>query len=770
VGYADADLDSFAACLECDDSDPLINPAALEICDDLDNDCDGAIDDADSSLDPSTTLDWYEDADGDGYGDPAGLSETCDPTGGAVAVATDCDDGDATTSPGAPEVCDGFDDDCDGLVDDADPDVDTSTGSIWYADGDGDGYGDAGSVAWACTQPIGFVGRAGDCDDSLASVSPAGQEVCGGSDEDCDGLIDDADPSVDLSSGSVFYDDDDSDGYGDAGDRVWSCLLPAGAVAVAGDCDDTDASVSPGDPEVCDGVDDDCDGLVDDEDPSVDLSTGIEVFADVDADGYGDPGDMLSVCEVPAGYLEDDGDCDDGDALISPAADEVCDAVDNDCDGLTDDDDGDLDLSTADPWYGDGDGDGYGGSSLSALSCVQPAGTAATADDCADADPSIHPGAAESWDCVDQDCDGYELPIGDGRDGALTVGTQTQSHTATTILVTPAGSTSLTVASSTGLSAGDLLFVFASSGSGAGSWEVVTVASVSGKTVQLEGALAHSYGASTMNQVVRIPQYSTVTVPSGSAFSAPDWAGASGGGLLTFVAQRLSLSGTLSAAGAGFRGGAPTYNATQVGQQGEGVLGSGGYSTSANGMGGGGGSSPSVTHANGGGGGHASAGATGSAVSGYGNTGGTGGGTAGSADLSTLLFGGGGGAGGLDADPGGGSYGGAGGDGGGIVLVSVGALSFSGAVTAAGARGGDGVYTGGASPGGGGGGAGGAIFFGASTMSTASGSFSAAGASGGSGSEAGAGVTTAGSGGDGSVRLLLPGTVTASPSAYLTCP
>jgi hypothetical protein len=130
------------------------------------------------------------DNDGDGWYDDQG----------------DCDDGDASVYPGAPELCDGQDNDCDGSVP-ADEN-----------DGDGDGV----------------AGCDGDCDDDNAAVHPGAAEVCDGLDNDCDGIL----PAAEI----------DKDG-----DGVAEC---------DGDCNDYDDGVHPGAAEICDGVDNDCDGAV----------------------------------------------------------------------------------------------------------------------------------------------------------------------------------------------------------------------------------------------------------------------------------------------------------------------------------------------------------------------------------------------------------------------------------------------------------------------------------------------------------------------------
>ncbi|MFZ5480732.1 MAG: MopE-related protein [Myxococcota bacterium] len=212
---------------DCDDADPRVFPGAQETCDDVDEDCDGFVDEGVGS-------DWWVDGDGDGYG--AGEATTaCDAPDGSVANADDCDDTLARVSPAGVETCDDVDEDCDGSVDEG-------VGSDWWLDGDGDGYG-AGEATTDCDAPAGHVANADDCDDTTASVSPAAAEVCddADTDEDCDGLADDDDASAtDLDS---WYVDADADGYGSTL-AASACDAPAGLVDNSDDCDDGDASAA----------------------------------------------------------------------------------------------------------------------------------------------------------------------------------------------------------------------------------------------------------------------------------------------------------------------------------------------------------------------------------------------------------------------------------------------------------------------------------------------------------------------------------------------
>ncbi len=120
---------------DCDDDDAEINPDALEYCDGVDNDCDDEIDESDSE-DAET---WYADFDSDGYGDPVSPASACEQPTGYVSDGSDCDDGDSNVNPGASETCNGVDDDCDGIVDDG-------VLTVFFLDGDADGYGDVDST------------------------------------------------------------------------------------------------------------------------------------------------------------------------------------------------------------------------------------------------------------------------------------------------------------------------------------------------------------------------------------------------------------------------------------------------------------------------------------------------------------------------------------------------------------------------------------------------------------------------------------------------
>ena len=355
---ADVDLDGdgFRSSVDCDDHDLATFPGAAETCNGVDDDCDG-------ETDEGVQLTFFRDTDGDGYGDPDNTTEACELDSGYVEDNTDCDDTQALFNPGADE------DDC------TDPTDYNCDGSVGYEDADGDGHP-------ACQ----------DCDDRNADRNPDAEELCNLLDDDCDGTVD-----QDASDALTWYADADADGYGDAEQTQERCERPYGYVDNAQDCDDTNAQANPGVWEVCNGVDDDCDGDADES--AIDAT---EWYLDADEDGYGDSAVVSEDCDAPSGYVDDDNDCDDADEDINPGINESCDEVDNDCDGDVDEDDA-IDATT---WYSDVDGDGYGLSSTSTVSCEQPSNYVEDDGDCLDSDADVYPGNGCEADCLELYNDG----------------------------------------------------------------------------------------------------------------------------------------------------------------------------------------------------------------------------------------------------------------------------------------------------------------------------------------------------------------------------
>jgi len=331
-GFGDANV-SLEACAapegyvendeDCDDTARHVYPQAVEYCDGVDDDCDGAADDDDSDVHAPT---WYADGDQDGYGVwDRPLTQCTDPGAYYARLPGDCDDNADHVHPGAPDTCGDSDDNCDGIYQ-----------RTWYLDVDGDGYGVDGKHNVAdCEQPsdagdkLGgqYVLLADDCDDDDDTIHP-------GSDDACKGCLGD------------WYPDQDQDGYGDEMSPSVSlgCEDPAQHVPNNGDCDDNDDQVHPDAKETCwDGIDSDCDGFQDlaDED-----STNWYVDEDGDERGFADSW-LGRSCDPPleAGCANNDRDCDDSDTSIHGDAEEVADGKDNDCDGYHDEDfidEGDL--------------------------------------------------------------------------------------------------------------------------------------------------------------------------------------------------------------------------------------------------------------------------------------------------------------------------------------------------------------------------------------------------------------------------------------------
>ena len=443
LAWADLDGDGFAIAEgDCNDEDAAVHPDAEEACNGVDDNCDDAIDEGWQTL-------WYIDEDLDGFGDPSSEVDSCDQPANYIPTSGDCDDEDPQVFPSADEVCNGIDDDCDG-------DTDEETLPYWFLDEDGDGYGDPSQAAPGCDDPgWPYVSNDFDCDDDNAAINDVADDICDGLDNDCDGELDeDADVA--------WYADDDGDGAGDPEESVLSCEQPEGYVDNADDCDPEDGGYATttwyadtdgdgtGDAEVtttaCTRPEGYTDNPDDCDDASADTGAPATWYYDFDNDGYGDEDFPTESCSEPSGYVDNDGDCDDSSAAVSPSGLEICNGVDDDCDGDTDEagsagestwyadtdgdgygdststteacdeptgyvsndddcDDSDSGTTTESTWYIDSDGDGYGSGSASTKSCTEPNGYSADTTDCDDTDADVNPGATETCNGTDDDCD-----------------------------------------------------------------------------------------------------------------------------------------------------------------------------------------------------------------------------------------------------------------------------------------------------------------------------------------------------------------------------
>ncbi len=315
---------------DCDDQNNAVFPNAPEICDGFDNNCDGQIDEnlccpptglfADNLNNTSARLNWNLMPNAvNGYivsykkVGPGGWISKTKPAGTTSHTATGLLAG-TNYQWRVRSRC------AVGLSDWSEIQTFTTLACpLIFADADGDGFGNPNSTLESCEVLAGFSANSNDCNDGDAAINPAAAEICNGTDENCNGQIDEE-------VKTTFYADADGDGFGKLTATILACEAPAGYVPDFTDCDDSNFEIHPGATEICNATDDNCNGQNKE-------GLGVNWYNDADGDAFGKKSKTKTDCAQPVGYVSNSTDCKDTDAAINPAATEICNSVDDNCNG-----------------------------------------------------------------------------------------------------------------------------------------------------------------------------------------------------------------------------------------------------------------------------------------------------------------------------------------------------------------------------------------------------------------------------------------------------
>lgn len=325
---------------------------------------------------------FFLDADADGYGNSLSYVYSCsDELAGYVLNNGDCNDLTAAINPAITEICNSIDDNCNGLTDDELAYV------LFFADADEDGYGDLLNDSISCMIFTGYVLDSTDCDDFNELINPSAYDICNNVDENCNGLIDDD------AIFTTYYFDLDEDGFGNLLIDTFACNLVTGYISDSTDCNDSNILIFPTAAEICNTFDDNCNITIDEGLPEYTL------YLDYDLDEYGNANIFINTCFTSiTGYVNDSTDCSDSLPTVHPGAVEICDFLDNNCNGMIDE------TFSYFYTYLDADGDLFGNPLIDSVSCTIPDGFVENDIDCDDSNPFIYPGASEILDGFDNNC------------------------------------------------------------------------------------------------------------------------------------------------------------------------------------------------------------------------------------------------------------------------------------------------------------------------------------------------------------------------------